>query len=292
MRSSLTSAGLGLLGACSILFFAANAAAGQGLAACGDIHVEAEAQCEVVAEGGCTAKCTPLACSAALYVQCDGQCSLEASAECKGSCDFQGCVTKCEGGEFDCSAECRGSCSASCQGDCSAKCEADANKSECTAQCEGSCKATCQGKCDARCNVELPDCETKCQASCEGSCEAKANLDCQMSCQSEGYASCTGGCKVRCEEPNGAIFCDGQFVDHGGNMQECYDALSAWISANITVDASSEFTSSCSGGSCEASGKAEATASCAAAPRPYGHAAAGLGLLLGLAGLIGMRRRA
>jgi hypothetical protein len=31
-----------------------------GIEACGDIHVEAEAQCEVEVEGGCVAHCEPV----------------------------------------------------------------------------------------------------------------------------------------------------------------------------------------------------------------------------------------
>ena len=42
------------------MFYAPDASAG-GLAACGDIFVEGGANCEVVAEGGCTVQSEPAA---------------------------------------------------------------------------------------------------------------------------------------------------------------------------------------------------------------------------------------
>src|SRR5438105_1420269 len=68
-------------------------------------------------------------------------------------------------------------------------------------------------------------CQAKCEASCSGSCTAKANVDCDVSCQATGYANCeamlTGGCQAQCTTPQGALFCDGQYVDTGNNLQQC-----------------------------------------------------------------------
>jgi hypothetical protein len=84
------------------------------------------------------------------------------------------------------------------------------------------------------------------------------------------------------------MFCDGQYVDHGGNLAACKAALKAAL--DIEVQASASGSSDCSDGMCEAEGEAEA--SCALA-RP---GARGSGMVLAAltllgAGFIGRRRR-
>ncbi len=64
-----------------------------------------------------------------------------------------------------------------------------------------------------------------------------------------------GGCEVACEKPEGALVCDGEYVDHGGNAQECLNAIEAW---SAQFNAYAEGDVSCSGNSCEA----EASAGC------------------------------
>src|SRR5262245_39281434 len=80
-------------------FFATSAAEAQGLASCGNIHVEANAQCKAVATGGCDVRCTELkfeaACHAEGFVSCEGQCSGSATAQCTGQCDVSACEAKC-----------------------------------------------------------------------------------------------------------------------------------------------------------------------------------------------------
>jgi len=74
-------------------------------------------------------------------------------------------------------------------------------------------------------------------------------MDCYVSCQAE----LSGGCKVQCESPEGNMFCDGQFVDHGDNLAECIRALRAVL--NIEVNA--EGSAACEDGACTAEGKVE-----------------------------------
>jgi hypothetical protein len=284
----------GLFGTAALMLVPSLARAGQGFAACGDIHVEADAQCTIEAEGGCTAQCTPISCSAALYAECEGECTGSAEATCEAECDSHGCELECEGGKFDCSAHCQGECKASCSADCEGQCSTSDNAAECKGECEASCKATCQGECDASCDIEKPDCDVQCEASCKGQCTAKSNLKCQVNCQSKGYAECEGGCKAKCKRPEGAMFCDGEFIDDGGNLEECYDALEGWLESHVQVDGSSEFEASCEGNTCEAAGKAEGKAkvSCAAAPgRPAGGSGIVMGLFLGASALLGRRRK-
>lgn len=235
-------------------------AAIRGLEACGDIDVRGDARCELVAQGGCTARCEPVtlraACAAKLTAQCSGECSARATADCTGSCTAD-CRGRCEanGGQLDCQGSCTGSCDADCNGRCGSSSDGET--------CRASCRANCTAKCDAKCSATPPTatCEGKCEASCSGSCDAKASAECQVDCQAKLQASCTaeleGGCRARCEKPEGALFCDGQFVDTG-DVQRCIDALRAVLNVQVSGSASGE----CSNGQC--TGEAEGSVSCTA----------------------------
>jgi hypothetical protein len=116
-------------------------------------------------------------------------------------------------------------------------------------------------------------------ASCGGSCTAQANLNCDVMCQSSGYASCeaslTGGYMAQCSQPQGALYCSGQYVDVGNNLQNCLDELKSAL--NITASASG----SCSGNTCMAQASVSA---CSAPGALAAHTGAG-GLLAVGAGL-------
>jgi MYXO-CTERM domain-containing protein len=275
-------------------------AAQAGIGACGNIHVEAEASCEVIGGIECEAECEPLnlqaQCAGNLFVECNvpDRCAFEATAECSGSCEVD-CMASCENlsaGSFDCRGECVGGCSASCASDCTASCEGDADGAGCEASCRASCDATCEGECSGSCEGTPPmaDCSAQCAGSCEGSCRAEANFDCQVECQRPSFDGCTaelsGGCKAECDA-DGALFCDSQYVDHGGNLDECVSSLRALINAHVETYASGE----CSGNACE--GEAGFSCGCTtsekAAPSPVGWAVMALGF--GLFGLARSRRR-
>ncbi len=53
---------------------------------------------------------------------------------------------------------------------------------------------------------------------------------------------------AECSTEEGALFCDGNYVDHGGNLAECVDSLRGLL--NIMVSGSA----SCEGNSCMAEG--------------------------------------
>lgn len=270
-------------------------ASAASLADCGNVDVNMNATCNVMAEGACTAAdCAPVACSATLYADCKGTCSVpDVSCEgsCQGTCEAD-CTAK---GSIDCSADCKGRCTGDCTGKCTAQCASDANKSTCQANCEGTCKASCQGECNANCDVVQPsaNCTSACQGSCKGSCTATGNLACHMTCRAKGEATCTGGCEVACSQPRAAIFCDGQYIDAGGNAQSCITALTNTIEAAIEYDATSSGSAACANGSCEAKGEAQASASCAMSPAGSSRGTwFGLGLLgVVTAGLIRRRVR-
>ncbi|MDH5675766.1 MAG: hypothetical protein OEZ06_26820 [Myxococcales bacterium] len=293
--------GVSLAAGCvAAVIFASPPAAQAGIGACGNIHVEAEAMCELVPPGlECEGQCTPLsvraACSAQLAVECQASCTDLPSVECSGSCQAE-CTASCtdlEPGTFDC----QGSCQAQCSGDCEARCGTTDDGGECMARCEGSCSASCDGHCD----VELPkaDCDAGCEASCEGSCEADANFDCQASCQSDSYANCEadvqGGCDIACEGQEGALFCDGQYVDHGDNLDMCISALRAAVDVEVTGSAMGE--SSCDNGACMATGSAEGkiTSDCSVAGRPGapfgGNSRAPASLLYGFVAVLLWRKK-
>lgn len=257
-----------------------------GIDACGDIYVEASAQCELVPPGAeCDVRCTPISvqatCSAELYVTCSGECNATATVECTGSCDAD-CHAECDvdPGSYECSAECQAGCEADCSGSCAT---GDAG-----AECRASCSATCSGSCDASCEGTAPsaDCDAKCTARCEGSCTAEANFGCQIDCQSDGYLSCTteaqGSCTAHCDTQEGALFCDGEYVDYGDNLDACVQALQDLLHIEVEGYASAE----CDGDSCEA--EAGGSVGCQVAG---GGALPALGALLGFLFLSGAARR-
>ena len=240
-----------------------------GLEACNNIHVRANATCQVEASGGCAAQCEPThfeaACAGKLTSRCDGECSAQANVECTGSCEGT-CRGQCQAnpGSFDCGA----SCNASCGADCDAECAGSATSNTASGSCKAKGEANCGAKCSTQCSGSPPSatCEGKCKASCEGSCRGKASAKCQIDCQAKLEGSCKaeleGGCKTHCQRPDGALFCDGQYVDTGNNLQQCIDALKATYNIQVQGSASGH----CSGNQC--TGEAEGNVTCAASPRP------------------------
>lgn len=267
-------------------------AQGQGLSACGDIRLPAQARCEFVPPSlQCDAECVPVtfqaACEAKLSVSCGGQCSADVQAGCDVACQAD-CAGDCSvnPGEFSC----QGQCELSCEGDCDVSCAADSNSASCKGKCEAACTAGCEGEC----NVVPPSasCDVKCEAGCQGSCEARANLDCNIDCQADGFASCEanlkGGCELACQGDKGALFCEGQYVDPREDIESCVNALRDAL--GIEVEGYANADASCSGGSCTA--EAEAGISCSVARPGAGQGTqGGAGLLVLALGLVGLIRR-
>jgi hypothetical protein len=249
-----------------------------GLDACGDIFVEAEANCEVIVEG-CDIACEPVALNAACAAEgslgCQGECNVDADVECTASCQGT-CEADCnvDPGSFDCRASCEGNCSADCSGRCAGEVDSGAR-----AECEASCQGTCSAECDGSCNIEPgeADCMVQCQSCCNGECRADINMNCQIGCQADLYVDCKadlqGGCTGQCNNPEGALFCDGQFIDVS-NIDACAAALRDLL--NIEVEFHAEASAS-------------ASLTCSVTDEPRGAALLGFGLLC-LAGLAWRRR--
>ena len=92
-----------------------------------------------------------------------------------------------------------------------------------------------------------------------------------------GYAKCEGTlqgkCTTDCKDPKGALFCDGQYVDHNGTVDECISAIKALLpTVTIDVSAQSSGSSNCdtTTSTCTANGQASASASCAFSPHHAG----------------------
>jgi hypothetical protein len=253
----------------------------QSLSSCGDVYVPGRADCTVVPpSAGCELNCTPVSleasCAAELYVDCRGQCNADIDVGCTGSCQAD-CMADCtvDPGKLDCSVNCQAGCAA----DCDARCTVSSD-----VHCRASCKASCSGSCNASCKSTPPSasCDAKCSASCKGECKAKANVDCNVQCQSGGYLKCNadlkGGCEAACKAKEGALFCEGQFIETN-SLDQCVAALKGALDVQVSGYATGD--AACDGGTCNV--EAEAGAGCSVSPRPARHDA--LGLVLGLSAL-------
>lgn len=281
---------LGVALSTALLGFAAPASAGVR-ESCGLFQINTNTQCEIRTSGGCVTSCQPLnftaQCSAELYVGCNGTCKATVEASCTTNCQAS-CESQCQvdPGKFECAADCRAECGASCDASC---------MGSASGRCHDSCESTCAGKCDARCEATPPsaDCKTKCQSSCSGSCDAEANMDCQISCQADGFVTCEtklqGGCETACSKPEGALFCDGQYVEVKDSFDQCMEDLKAQF--QITVKGYAYGEAGCEGGSCSAEG--HAGFSCAQAAMTGESSGSALGILGAIAafGLAVSRRK-
>jgi MYXO-CTERM domain-containing protein len=133
-------------------------------------------------------------------------------------------------------------------------------------------------------------CEASCEAACSGSCEAEASVDCQIDCQAQFYGECKvdlqGGCEADCSEAGAALFCDGQYVDHGNNLQECIAALEEGVNAEVEGSAQLE----CELGECNFA--SEGFLTCSVAPDADARGTGLLAALFGVGFAFTRRRRA
>jgi hypothetical protein len=256
------------------------------LSDCGNIDLSSGETCTLETSGGCTADCDPskfqLQCSADLEASCSGSCNVTIDASCTSTCESS-CTGGCTTGSFSC----EGSCDADCNGHCSSDCASDSNTTECMA----SCKETCDANCSGSCSGTPPSCTpVTCQAACSGSCQAQANLDCQVTCQESGSASCESNymdvCTGQCSAPQGALFCNGQFVNvDAAQIAACEQQLTSLLNINVVVSGSA----ACTGNNCSA----QASASCGqiAPGAPVTGSVFAVGLGLGIAGAVRRRVR-
>ncbi|MBW2529465.1 MAG: hypothetical protein JRI23_35135 [Deltaproteobacteria bacterium] len=193
--------------------------AAAGRDACG-IDLWSIEECHVEISGGCEAACEPWSFVAA----CEAECNASVDAACDLDCSAA-CVTECQTdpGHFDCEATCEARCEASA----AAQCGCD---QECIAVAEAHCSASCQVECEYV--PPSASCQTQCEAACTGACDVEANVDCFANCSFD----LQGGCEVDCEEPEGALFCDGQYIPVD-DLAECVVHLEGRFDLEIEGEA-------------------------------------------------------
>lgn len=194
---------------------------------CSGVNIGADAQCEQRVEIGCQSSCelddVLLACAAELTASCKAQCDFDFDVQCSDDCGAT-CEQRCLTGDVVCHDECADECSVHCVDTC-----ADAEDPR---QCRATCEATCQSECDQACGELTLDaaCDEHCNRCCVGSCTAQANFDCQLGCQGDVFEACqldtVDQCGASCGT-SGTIYCDGQFVAGGDEVEPCMDALDA-----------------------------------------------------------------
>lgn len=272
---------VGLLGVVACLSTALPASA--GLPECGNIRFEGLSNCEVRLSAQCSASCSELgiyktACATKLVQTCGPQCTLSANATCSDSCTVQ-CKSDCDNGinvicSHNCFAECTTTRDASCKG------KADAE------QCAATWDANCDSECGAKCVTVDGGCYQHCIECCDGSCTADANMDCQQVCQTNQIEQCKQEFRASCEAScsgDGALFCNGEFIIAGSQIEACINALAA---QGVTVKAEANVTIGPDGVNGDITGGI-----CAYSPRTKGSLAAPFLLFAAAAGWFARRRK-
>jgi len=271
-----------LMGVSGLALFAA-APAQAGVPECGNLRLEDVGNCELAGEVSCTAGCDNLgvykkACATQLYTVCSEECTFTGDVTCTDECTGI-CTESCDRGE---NVICIHNCFGECTIDCDARCEG----AEDDAQCHATCEANCDAECDITCKPLVDgDCYKHCVECCGGSCTASANLDCQTTCQDEEFESCEYELKADCHgscEGEGALFCDGEYVLSGNEVDDCIAALVAIGLEDIEAEAEGRIDLD------EGIAEGSASAGCSVG---LGGSPAGGALMAGLGCLLLLRRR-
>jgi hypothetical protein len=204
---------------------------------------------------------------------CTGQCNASAQTACVDDCGVQ-CIATCDPAQLDCFVGCHGECDEPTMHQCEA-----ARPGE---DCAETARAQCDIHCQDACAVPPSTCQEHCTACCTGSCTTTVNFDCNLDC----FAELQGGCDVQCQQPAGALFCNGQYV-HASDIEACITHLAE---EGIEVDVSARAEVTCDLSGCDGTASASG---CAIAPAPVTGGASSAAALIALAvGLIARRRRA
>lgn len=252
----------------SLLFFSAflvalglaPAANAENIDACGGVALDAESvtSCQFLLTDTCKEECQPVSsekvCASRLTTTCDSECTETADVICTTDC-AESCVTTCTADTEP--PNCNGLCESDCHQDCSDSCAGAENQG----QCQSSCVQCCSSRCDEECDGQTETaCDPVCVSACDGSCVAEANMDCQIACQSTQYEECetivTEECKEECETSGGAIFCDGQFLATGGDVQACATEIEENFEFHIDVAGSADGDGNFGGFGCSSGGAA------------------------------------
>jgi hypothetical protein len=204
---------------------------------CGNFDFSSGIACKIEVSGGCTADCTPLK----LEAGCKGGCATEVppDAMCTTFCDSS-CSGTCDPSAIDCEAGCHGECDQSMTNICMQQTP--------QADCVSQAKAQCDVHCQSSCSGSPANCPGQCQACCIGSCTGQINYKCDFQC----FADLQGGCNVQCQQPAGALFCNGQYV-HASDVEACISYLAT---QGVKVDVSARGSLTCDATGCHSAGGA------------------------------------
>jgi MYXO-CTERM domain-containing protein len=244
--------------------------AGGGSNPCGNFDFSGGVSCKIEVSGGCTANCSPLRFEAA----CTGMCGATADTMCVDNCGTT-CVAMCDPALLDCFKGCHAECDQPTVDLC--------KQQHPTEDCATTAQAQCDVHCKDSCKVKPSNCQEHCNKCCTGSCTTQINFNCDFSC----FADVKGGCDVQCQKPEGAIFCNGQFV-HASDIEACIQYLAT---QNIDVDVSARGTVGCDLNGCHQSGSASGCSVSSASPTGSGLGAAVFALFALAAALVRPRRR-
>lgn len=236
----------------------------EDLGPCGKFDFSEGLSCKLEVSGGCTAKCAPLQVTAA----CRGGCTATATqTNCTNNCGTQ-CIKECNPGMLDCFVGCHAECDAPVE----AKCVEKGGVKDCKAQAQAQCDMHCKDNC----KVPHSSCDEHCTSCCQGSCDTQLNFDCDLSCTAKVQANCD----VACAKPEGAVFCNGQYVN-ATDIKACVAYLAT---RNIKVDTSASGSLSCTGTDCTGIGDVKG---CSTGTSANGYA---LGMLV-IASTAALRRK-
>jgi hypothetical protein len=219
----------------AVLSAPAIARADDGGTPCGNFNFASGISCKIEVSGGCMADCTTLKFEAG----CSGGCSVTANQTCVNDCGTK-CVAMCDPAALDCFTGCHGECDQPTTAECMQK--------QPSADCVTQAKAQCDVHCKDACQVPPTNCQEHCTKCCTGSCTTQVNFDCDFQC----FASLQGGCTAQCTAPQGAIFCNGQYV-HASDVQACVTYLAT---QGINVDVSARGSATCDLNGCKGVGSA------------------------------------
>jgi hypothetical protein len=269
-KSLTVSTALALCAATMVLTASAPAhAAREDLGPCGFFDFSEGLSCKLETSGGCTAKCSPLQVTAA----CTGGCTASITqTNCTSNCGAQ-CIKECNPAKLDCFVGCHAECDAPVEAQCTQKGGVKDCKVQAQAQCDMHCKDSCK--------VPPSNCDEHCNSCCFGSCDTQANFDCDLACT----AKVQGGCDVACKKPEGAIFCNGQYV----NATDAKACITYLATRKIKVDTSASGSLSCTGTDCAGIGTVKGCSTGASA-NGYGYGMFAV-LAMTLTRLVSRRRK-
>jgi hypothetical protein len=238
---------------------------------CGKFDFSSGLSCRIEVSGGCTANCSPLSFEAA----CTGGCTSMTTTTCVDTCGTT-CVAMCNPQLLDCFAGCHAECDQPTVDQC--------RQSHPTDDCTTTARAQCDIHCKDSCQVPPNNCQEHCTKCCTGSCNTQTNFDCDFSC----FAQVQGGCDVQCQRPEGAIFCNGQYV-YASDVTACIAYLAT---RGIQVDVSARASAQCDLSGCHGTGASVSGCSAGGALDPTAAVAPfGLAFFLAMTAAARWRRR-